>query len=181
MVRHELLRARGPGGGGRVDGGYPTVQPWLPYQYRWGNVLAHGFVVGVLGAYVAYLTASPFLAFGISVVALAFLNAGVAEIPVTHHISLPASTAVLALVDAPAGDQTPTLVTGAVPLEAALVVGAGFGIVGALFGEVLQRVLYAHAETHLDPPAASIVVTSFLIGVLAMAEVLPSPVWVPTP
>jgi hypothetical protein len=164
-----------------ADGGYPTVQPWLPYQYRWGNVIAIGLVVGVLGAYVAYLTASPFLAFGISVVALVFLNAGVAEIPVTHHISLPASTAVLALVDAPVGDLTPTLVTGAVPLEAALVVGAGFGIVGAVFGEVLQRVLYAHAETHLDPPAASIVVTSFLIGVLAMAEVLPSPVWVPTP
>jgi hypothetical protein len=163
-----------------VDGGYPTVQPWLPYQYRWGNVLTLGLVVGVLGAYVAYLTASPFLAFGISVVALAFLNAGVAEIPVTHHISLPASTAVLALVDAPAGDLTPTLVTGAVPLEVALVVGAAFGIVGALFGEVLQRVLYAHAETHLDPPAASIVVTSFLIGVLAMAGVLPSSVWVPT-
>ncbi len=60
--------------------------------------------------------------------------------------------------------------TGAVPLEVALVVG-----------EVLQRALYAHAETHLDPPAASIVVTSFLIGVLAMAGVLPSPVWVPTP
>ena len=164
-----------------VDGGYPTVQPWLPYQYRWGNVLTLGFVVGVLGAYVAYLTASPFLAFGISVVALVFLNANVAEIPVTHHISLPASTAVLALVDAPASDLTPTLVTGAVPLEVALVVGAAFGVVGALFGEVLQRVLYAHAETHLDPPAASIVVTSFLIGVLAILGILPSPVWIPTP
>jgi len=170
--------------GGRdtlADGGVKTVEPWLPYQYRWGNVLMLGLVVGVLGAYVAYLTVSPFLAFGISVVALVFLNAGVAEIPVTHHISLPASTAVLALVDAPTGELTPTLVTGAVPLWLALLVGAGFGIVGALFGEVLQRVLYAHAETHLDPPAASIVVTSFLIAVLAMVGVLPSSVWVPTP
>ena len=163
------------------DGGRPAVQPWLPYQYRWRDVLMLGLVVGVLGAYVAYLTASPFLAFGISVVALVFLTAGVAEIPVTHHVSLPASTAVLALVDVPAGDLTPTLVTGAIPLEVALLVGAGFGIVGALFGEVLQRLLYAHAETHLDPPAASIVVTSFLIAVLATAGVLPSSVWVPTP
>jgi len=178
-------RAAGTGADGEPtalgDGGRPAVEPWLPYQYRWGNVLMLGVVVGVLGAYVAYLTASPFLAFGISVVALAFLNAGVAEIPVTHHVSLPASTAVLALVDAPAGELTPTLVTGAVPLGTALAVGAVFGLVGALFGEVLQRVLYAHAETHLDPPAASIVVTSFLIAVLAMAGVLPSSVWVPTP
>jgi hypothetical protein len=164
-----------------ADGGVSRVEPWLPYQYRWGNVLMLGLVVGVLGAYVAYLTASPFLAFGISVVALVFLNAGVAEIPVTHHISLPASTAVLALVDAPAAELTPALVAGAVPLWVALLVGAGFGIVGALFGEVLQRILYAHAETHLDPPAASIVVTSFLIAVLAMSGVLASPVWVPTP
>jgi hypothetical protein len=163
-----------------ADGGR-SVEPWLPYQYRWGNVVVLGLVVGVLGAYVAYLTASPFMAFGISVVALAFLNAGVAEIPVTHHISLPASTAVLALVDAPASALTPGLVAGDVPLTTALLVGALFGVVGALLGEVLQRILYAHAETHLDPPAASIVVTSFLIAVLAMAGVFASSVWVPTP
>ncbi|MFC7027309.1 hypothetical protein ACFQH8_06925 [Halomicroarcula sp. GCM10025710] len=73
---------------------------------------------------------------------------------------LPASTAVLALIDAPFGALTPSLVTESVPLTVALLVGALFGIVGALFGEVLQRVFYAHADTHLDPPAASIVVTS---------------------
>lgn len=164
-----------------ADGGTTAVEPWLPYQFRWSNVVMLGLVVGVLGAYIAYLTASPFLAFGISVVALFLLTAGVEEVPVTHHISLPASTAVLALVDAPTTELTPALVTGGVPLWLALVVGAGFGIVGALFGEVLQRIFYAHAETHLDPPAASIVVTSFLIGILAMSGILPSSVWVPTP
>jgi len=164
-----------------ADGGEPPVEPWLPYQYRWSNVLMLGLVVGILGAYIAYLTASPFLAFGISVFALVFLNAGVAEIPVTHHITLPASTAVLALVDTPVAELTPALVTGSVPLWVALLVGAGFGTVGALFGEALQRVLYAHAETHLDPPAASIVVTSFLVGALAMSGILASSVWVPTP
>lgn len=164
-----------------ADGGRFSVEPWLPYQYRWSHVLTLGFVVGVLGAYVAYLTASPFLAFGLSVVVLFLLNAGVANIPVTHHISLPASTAVLALVDVPATELTPSLVAGAVPLWQALVVGAGFGIAGAFFGEVLQRILYAHAETHLDPPAASIVVTSLLIGLLAMSGLFASSVWVPTP
>ena len=50
---------------------------------------------------------------------------------------------------------------------------AGFGLVGAIVGELSQRVFYAHAETHLGPPAASIAVTSFLIDVLAMVSVLP--------
>jgi hypothetical protein len=181
MSPYERARGTDAEGEALADGGETSVEPWLPYQYRWSNVLMFGLVVGVLGAYVAYLTASPFLAFGISVVALVFLSAGVAEIPVTHHVSLPASTAVLALVDAPANELTPALVTGAVPLWVALLVGAGFGVAGALFGEVLQRILYAHAETHLDPPAASIVVTSFLIAALAMSGIVPSSVWVPTP
>lgn len=181
MSPYEHSRTRQSDNEALADGGTLSVEPWLPYQYRWGNVLLLGLVMGVLGGYVAYLTASPFLAFGLSVVALVFLNAGVVEIPVTHHMSLPASTAVLALVDVPVEQLTPALVTGAVPLWVALLVGAGFGIVGALFGELLQRIFYAHAETHLDPPAASIVVTSFLIALLAMSGVLASSVWVPTP
>ncbi len=170
----------GDGADTLADGGH-RVEPWLPYQYRWGNVLVLGAVVGVLGAYLAWLTASPFLAFGITVVALVFVNAGVAAIPVTHHIALPASTAVLALVDAPAGALTPTLVSGSVALSTALLAGLTFGVLGALLGELSQRVFYAHAETHLDPPAASIVLTSLCIGLLAIAGVLPSSVWVPVP
>ena len=86
-----------------------------------------------------------------------------------------------ALVDVPPAALTPTLVQGSVGLGPALVVGVVFGVVGALAGELSQRILYAHAETHLDPPAASIVLTSLLLGVLSMAGVLPSAVWVPTP
>lgn len=162
------------------DGGQPVVEPWLLYQYRWSHVLALGIVVGILGGYVAYLTASAFLAFGLSVVVLVLLSAGVPAVPVTHHISLPASTAVLALVDAPVRQLTPAVVTQAVPLWQALLVGATFGVIGAVAGELLQRIFYAHAETHLDPPAASIVVTSLLIGLLAMAGYVASPVWIPT-
>jgi hypothetical protein len=161
----------------RADGRL-LVEPWLDYQYRWSGVAVLGAVLGVLGALVAYRTGSAFLAFGISVAALIFVNAGVAEIPVTHHMTLPASTVVLALAG---GTHDPAAVAAAVPLRVALVAGGLFGVVGALAGECLQRVLYAHAETHLDPPAASIVVTSFLIGVMALAGVLPSAVWVPTP
>ncbi|QIO24387.1 hypothetical protein [Haloarcula sp. JP-L23] len=168
-------------GGAVTDGGTAAVEPWLPYQYRWSDVAMLGAVVGVLGGYVAYLTASPFLAFGISVVALVFVNAGVANVPVTHHMSLPASTAALALVDAPAAQLTPAVVAGSVPLGLALFVGAAFGVLGSLLGEVVQRIFYAHAETHFDPPAASIVLTSLVVALLALLGVVESPVWVPLP
>jgi len=165
-----------------TDGGEArfAVEPWLPYQYRWGGVTLLGAVVGALGGYLAYLTGSAFLGFGISVVALAFLCADVAEIPVTHHMSLPASTVVVAS----AGTATPLApgaVAGAMPLATAVVLGGAFGVLGALLGEVAQRLLYAHADTHLDPPAASIVLTSLLIGGLALVGVLPGSAWIPLP
>lgn len=165
--------------GGQVEGGRFTVEPWLPYQYRWSHVSALGIVVGILGGYIAYVTASPFLAFGVSVTTLIFLIAGGKQVPVTHHITLPASTAALALVGVPASELTPAAIAAAVPLWQALAIGALFGLVGALAGELAQRVLYAHSQTHLDPPAVSIVVTSLFVALLAMVGVLPSAVWVP--
>lgn len=164
----------------RSDGTLP-VEPWLPYQYRFSHVFGIGVVGGLVGAYVAYLTASPFLAFGVSAFSLALMTAGVDKIPVTHHVTLPASTAVLALVEAPASALTPAVVASGVPLETALLVGLLFGVFGSLVGEFAQRLFYAHAETHLDPPAASIVVSSLVIAGLAMLGLLPGSVWIPTP
>lgn len=164
-----------------TDGGRFVVEPWLPYQYKWANVTVLGVVVGILGAYITYVTGSAFLAFGISVATLVYINAGVAKIPVTHHITLPSSTAVLALTGVPMAEVTPSVIAQTVPMWQALVLGAAFGVVGALAGEVSQRIFYAHAETHLDPPAASIVFTSFLVAVLAMVGVFASSVWIPHP
>ncbi|WP_137287495.1 hypothetical protein [Halorussus salinisoli] len=167
--------------GGTAEGRF-VVEPWLPHQYKWANVAVLGLVVGILAAFTAYKTGSPFLAFGISAASLVFLNCGVEKIPVTHHISLPASTAALAL--APAGMAVsaapPGEVAAAIPLLPALVVGAVFGLVSALAGEVVQRIFYAHADTHFDPPAAAIVVGTFLIAVLTIVGVFPQSVWVPT-
>ncbi len=157
--------------GGHSEGRF-TVEPWLAHQYKWENVSMLGAVVGILAAFITYKTGSVFLPFGISAATLLFLNCGVANIPVTHHISLIASTVIVAA-------------TGGEYLESSmalmLLLGGIFGVIAALFGEFIQRVFYAHADTHFDPPAAAIVLGTLLIAILAMAGVFQSSAWIPTP
>lgn len=166
----------------RNDGEEPgrfAVEPWLPHQYKWGQVAFLGLVAGLLGAYTAIETGSPFLAFGISAASLFFLNLGVANIPVTHHITLPSSTAALAVI-ASGEEVEAALVTGASD-ELAILVGGLFGIFCALVGEVLERIFYAHGDTHWDPPAAAIVVGTLTIAVLYFGGVFGTTVWIPLP
>jgi len=166
------MRTAAAGGDVAADGGVEenrlAVEPWLPHQYKWSGVALLGLGVGVLGAFIALVTESFFLGFGISAASLLFLNCGVEKIPVTHHITLPSSTA--ALILGTGGDAL-------VPL----LVGAAFGLYGALAGEAHQRIFYAHSDTHWDPPAASIVLTTFSIAVLAILGVFPDSGWVPVP
>ena len=165
-------RAVPDGGTGAVDRKRLAVEPWLPHQYEWLNVATIGVASGLLGGWIALKTGSAFLGFGISAATLIFLNLGVEKIPVTHHMTLPASTAALAVV----GGADPTGTTAVVALVAAGV----FGVYGALVGEVIQRVFYAHSDTHFDPPAASIAVSTLTIAVLAVVGVFGTSVWVPT-
>lgn len=157
---------------GEVSEGRLTVEPWLAHQYKWGNVSMLGAVVGILAAFITYETGSVFLPFGISAATLLFLNCGVANIPVTHHISLIASTVIVAATGGEYMD---------VSLSAMLLLGGLFGVIAALFGELIQRVFYAHADTHFDPPAAAIVLGTLLIAILAMTGVFPSSAWIPLP
>jgi hypothetical protein len=171
-------RAAMDGGEAVTDGGSArlAVEPWLPHQYKWGNVAMLGLVTGLLAAWIGLITGSYFLGFGISAASLVFLNCGVEQCPVTHHITLPAATAAVVV----------TASSGSAPLAGAgvtvgLVVGGIFGVYGALLGEAHQRIFYAHGDTHWDPPAASIVATTFTIALLALAGVFPSSGWVPLP
>ena len=159
-----------------------AVEPWLPHQYKWGSVAFLGIIVGVLGAFVAITTGSPFLAFGISAASLLFLNLGVAEFPVTHHITLPSSTAALAYfatVGQPIEGGGMLADFGDGTVFTGLLVGAAFGLVCALFGEFFQRIFYAHGDTHVDPPAAAIVFGTFLIALLYFAGVFSTGIWIP--
>ncbi|WP_435333068.1 hypothetical protein [Haloarchaeobius sp. TZWWS8] len=179
--------------GGTAQSNRFVVEPWLPHQYKWVNVAAIGLFVGILAAFVALRTGSFFLAFGISAASLVFLNCGVENIPVTHHISLPASTSALAVLGVGASGSALNSgallsAVGAAPVAGglpaaempvlALIVGGLFGMLCALFGEVFQRIFYAHGDTHVDPPAAAIVFGTLLIAVCYFVGILPSAGWV---
>jgi len=154
-----------------------AVEPWLPFLYQWRRVGLLGAVVGVSAAYLTYRTGSPFLAFGLSTAALAFCSLDmtrlsatldIEHIPVTHHMALPASFAVIGLTG---GAATPVGVTAETALPIVLSVGALFGVLCALAGELAQRALYAHADTHLHPPAVAIVFGTFAVAVLDIVGV----------
>lgn len=161
----------------------PVVEPFLPYQSAWINNLVLGLGVGLFSAYIAYRTASPFLAFGLAIVMFAFVIIGTWNPPITLHMALPASIAALALLPAEYGlaEMTPTVVAAEVPFLTALLLGGVFGAIAGLAGEFFARTLYAHADTHLDPPAAAIAFTTLLIGVLVIVGVLPNNVVLPMP
>ena len=148
------------------------VEPWLGHQYKWLDIVVLGFVVGILAAFITYQTGSAFLAFGISAATLLFLNLGVERIPVTHHISLIGSTVIIAATGGEFGDYS---------MGSLLMLGGFFGIISALLGELTQRIFYAHADTHLDPPAFAIVLSTLLIVLLYWIEIFESSAWIPVP
>ena len=146
-----------------------AIEPWLPHQYKWSGVAVIGIVTGILGGFIWQATGSYFLGFGISAASLTFLNLGVEKIPVTHHMTLPASTGAAAIVASDPNATGPLVI----------IVGAIFGLYGALLGEVWQRIFYAHGDTHWDPPAAAITIATLTIAVLYILGIFPGSAWVP--
>lgn len=173
--REEMVKS--PKRGSAVtDGGSEAeerlaVEPWLGHQYKWPNVAMIGLVTGILAAYTTVQTGSIFLGFGISAASLLFLNCGVEQIPVTHHMTLPGATAAVAFAGG----------VGEMAILPSVLIGGLFGVTGALSGEVVQRIFYSHSDTHFDPPAAAIVINTFVIAMLAIVGVFPSSAWVPLP
>ena len=142
---------------GRVAEGGAQFRPseqanWVRWQETPGQILAIGVGVGLCSAYAANLLGADrggaVLGFGIASAALIFLQYGT-QIPVTHHIALPAALAALAF--------------------SSLGAGVVFGVVGAFLGELYSRLLLIHGDTHIDPPAAAIATAVLLLRVCESA------------
>ncbi|EMA40971.1 hypothetical protein [Halococcus hamelinensis] len=149
-----------------TDGGVEreqlTVQPWLGHQYKWSGVTAIGIVGGVLGGFIWIETGSVFLGYAFSAMSLLFLNLGVERIPVTHHITLLGSVG--AVVGA-AWFGSPVLT---------ILLAGVFGGLTGIIGEGMQRLLYSHSGTHVDPPAMAIMVAMFIVGIGYLVGLFPT-------
>jgi len=145
--------------GPHVDGlrGWKRFTPnaqhvWLAYQQSTPQALLLGLFVGGVSAWssVTLLAAYPdapgviYLGFGVSAVSLLFLAFGV-QVPATHHITLVSAVAANGFL----------LTVGVEPV-AAVLVGALFGGLTALVGEVFSRFWLIRGDTHIDPPASAI-------------------------
>ncbi len=142
---------------GRFSTGEGRV--WLAYQEGFLQASVVGLGTGILAAWVATQLVAfdpallPFgvlLGYGVSATALIFLQFGF-SVPVTHHMTLPASVAAVGV----------TVAGG--PQIIAILVGTVAGILGALLGELFSRLFLIHGDTHLDPPANAIIVMSVVI------------------
>jgi MFS family permease len=169
-------------GGSEEHAGRLATEPWLPHQYKWAGVATIGLVGGILGGYIWLRTGSIFLGYGISAISLLFLNLGVEKIPVTHHITLLGSVGAMVggalLFDGTAAAYTgiaqPWVVLDTTTAVVALLAAGVFGAISGLLGELTQRIMYSHSGTHVDPPAMAIAIMMLVIGVLAIAGVIPT-------
>ena len=143
---------------GRLSTGGDRV--WLAYQkgFPLASVVRQG--TDILPAWAATQSAAfdpallPFgilLGYGLSVTSLIFLQFGFSPL-VTHHTTLPARVAAVGIT-----------VAGA-PQVVAMLIGAVVGILGALLVELFSGLFLINGDTHVDPPATTIIVMS-LIGV----------------
>lgn len=109
---------------------------------------AVGFVYQTLatsGASAAVLGSYPILCFGIAAASLIFTQTGFAT-PATHHIAL-----ISALAVASSGNP---------------IMGIVFGILTSLFGDFAGKTFNSHCDTHIDPPALTIFIFTFIVNIL---------------
>ncbi len=141
---------------------------WLDYQQGILQATILGLGTGLLSAWIvtAFNAANPdiiaagaVLGFGISGASLILLQAGFSCL-VTHHMTLPAGVAAVAVLVAFGGSPI-----------AALIAGAIAGIAGALVGEFYSRLLLIHGDTHIDPPAMAIFTMAIVIVVIGLIAV----------
>lgn len=125
----------------------PAASRWVSYQSSPAMLAVIGLGVGLLGGFLgASFKGGTSMAFGLAAASLILLQFGV-QIPITHHIALPAAIAAAA--------------------SGSIIWGGIIGIICAFVGEFMACTFLVHGDTHIDPPAATIAPMTTLINLLA--------------
>lgn len=151
---------------------------WLRYQEKPAQYLSLGLFAGgmaaaagiMLGHFVPGGAAfAHTLPFAISAIIILFLILG-AEMPVQHHITIIGALAAVKFMPvlAGAGFDWNAQWTTATWMTAigAVAIGCVFGMISAFLGELQSQLFHQRGNTHIDPPAAAIWSSTFLILVI---------------
>ncbi|MFT8209578.1 MAG: permease [Symbiopectobacterium sp.] len=126
----------------------PQDQCWMPYHSRIPQLSVLGIGIRLMAGYLGHTFggSGALLAFGISAFSLVFLHFNT-QVPVSHHIALPAALAAAA--------------------SGSLIWAAVVGILCALLGELISHLFLVHGDNHIDPPAFTIAIMTTLVNLLA--------------
>ncbi|MFZ5967671.1 MAG: hypothetical protein ACOYVK_10945 [Bacillota bacterium] len=115
---------------------------FIPDGKTLGFVTLYSLGLGLVVSYLVDLTQINVLGFCVSAALLIFVQMGF-DIPATHHITLIAGYAAIA--------------TGSI------FIGAAFAAISGLLCEIVGRTFNSYCDTHIDPPATTIFILSFII------------------
>ncbi|BHH83181.1 permease [Desulforhopalus sp. 52FAK] len=136
---------------GKVAEGNSRYSPnegteWLPWQSSFSQRAVIGLGAGILSAYIAIELGAEnggvLLGFAISAVSLTLLGLGVL-VPVTHHITLVGAVAAIT--------------------SGSVIWGGIFGVVAGVIAEYISNTFNTHGDTHIDPPAMTIVALTTVV------------------
>ncbi|MCB0197924.1 MAG: permease [Anaerolineae bacterium] len=150
------LMGKVPSGASRYSP--PEANCWVPWQSKPMQLLMLGLGAGTFSAYLALSLpdgAGVVLGFGMAAASLVFLQFGT-QVPVSHHVALPAAVAAAA--------------------SGSLLWGMLFGVMAAFVGEFMANTFCSWGDTHIDPPAATIwpmTSLSILLGTLGIYQLVP--------
>lgn len=108
------------------------------------------------------------LPFAISAIIIGFLILG-AEMPVQHHITIIGGLAAVKFLPVLAGqrgtfDWNGTWTSGTWSLAiGAILIGCVFGMISAFLAEFQSQLFHQRGNTHVDPPAAAIWLSTLLV------------------
>jgi len=152
---------------------------WLRYQEKPAQYLPLGFFAGGLAAGAAVMLGhfvpggaafAHTLPFAISAIIIGFLILG-AEMPVQHHITIIGGLAAVKFMPvlAGAGFDWNGIWTSATWMVAigAILIGCVFGMISAFLAEFQSQLFHQRGNTHVDPPAAAIWLSTLLVLTLS--------------
>ncbi|SHJ72965.1 hypothetical protein SAMN02745975_02735 [Geosporobacter subterraneus DSM 17957] len=120
----------------------PAKKVYLDAKNLAFNILM-AFGLGLVFSKVVLDIQNPVLGFGFSAASLILVLIGLKDFPVTHHITLIAGVAAM---------QTGSIILGAV-----------FAVVSAILCELTGNIFNTYGDTHIDPPAMAIFISTFIV------------------